>query len=231
MKLHEVLSHPLFGVVVTITAYVLSLMVQKRLRWLHPLFLTSAVLVAFLLLAGIPYEEYRVGGDIIAFFLGPATVALGVPLYKHARRIRRNLWAVLGGITAGSVAGMASSVWFVWWLGGTREIMLSLIPKSVTSPISMDISAQLGGYPGLTASVTVLSGLLGSMFGPELLRRAGIDREVPLGTAVGTAAHGIGTARVLTENELTGSISGFSMAVAGIAVSVLSVPILLWGHP
>jgi predicted murein hydrolase (TIGR00659 family) len=221
----DVLYNPLFGVTLTLVAYVVSLAVHGRRRHVHPLFLSSALLVALLALSGIPYDAYKVGGDLIAFFLGPATIALGVPLYKNAKNIRRHLPAIVSGVTAGSVVSIAGAGAMAWAMGGTREIVLSMLPKSVTSPVAIEISRQLGGLPELSATVTVLAGLLGSMIGPEFLRLCGIRGGIPLGTAIGTAAHGIGTARLIRESEPLGGVSGFAMGLAAIVTSVLMIPL------
>lgn len=209
-------------------AYLIALKLHQRWKWLHPLFVTSGGLVALLLLARIPYEAYSIGGEWIEFLLGPATVALGVPLYKQASRIKDRLASILCGITAGSLSAMASAALLVWLLGGTRELIVTMIPKSATTPISMEIIRQLGGMPELGAVLTVLTGLLGSMIGPELLKLTGVREDIPVGVAIGTSSHGIGTARVLRESELTGSVSGFAMAMTGIITSICAIPIYLW---
>ncbi len=229
-ELSELLYHPLFGVTVTVAAYAVANRIHRKRKWLHPLFLTSGGLIVTLLLLRIPYEAYKAGGDLIVFFLGPATVALGVPLYKQAHRIRNHMLAVVSGITAGSVSGMLSAGILVYTLGGTREILLSMLPKSVTSPIAIEIARELGGVPELAGVFAVLTGLLGSMIGPEVLRAVGIRGDIPLGTAVGTASHGIGTARIIRESELQGSFSGFAMGLAGIITSILAIPLYWWLH-
>lgn len=224
----ELVGQPLFGVAITVLFYVAALSLQKRWQWLHPLFLTAGGLIVFLLAANISYEDYRVGGDVIAFFLGPATVALGVPLYKQAAKIRRNLAAILAGVTVGAVSGLLSAGILVTLLHGGRELLLSMLPKSATTPISIEIVRQLGGIPELGAVLTVLTGLLGSMFGPEILRLCGIRGDVPIGIAIGTASHGIGTARVLRDSELQGSMSGLAMGLNGVATSLLVIPLYWW---
>jgi predicted murein hydrolase (TIGR00659 family) len=187
----------------------------------------------FLLLgvSGIPYDSYRVGGDLLVFILGPATVALGVPLYKYSGVIIRRLKGVLAGIVAGSLCGMASSFIFVRLAGSDRELLMTLLPKSVTSPISMEIARMLGGIPELAAVLTVLTGLIGSMFGPLFLRLTGIKDDLAIGTAMGTAAHGIGTSRIIRESELQGSAGGFAMGAAGLISTFAAMPIYYWLQP
>jgi predicted murein hydrolase (TIGR00659 family) len=221
-------GEPAFGIALTIGAYALALRLNRRWKWLHPLFATTGALIVFLLLAHIPYDQYRQGGDVITLFLGPTTVALAVPLYKAVRTMRRHLRAVALGVLAGSVTGMAASALVVWLLGGTRELMLSMLPKSVTSAIAIDIARQLGGNPQLSGVFTVLTGLIGSMFGPAVLKLLRIDSDLAIGAAVGTAAHGIGTGRLARESEAQAGVSGLAMSLAGVAASVLSVPLYVW---
>lgn len=228
LNLNDIVQSPIFGVSITVLAYAASQILHKKWKWLHPLFLTSGGLIMFLLVCDIPYEDYKIGGDLIIFFLGPATVALGVPLYKQAQKIKRGLIAIVAGMTTGSISSLVSAGFLVWLLDGSRELMLSMMPKSVTAPVSIEIVRQLGGIPELGAVLTVLTGLLGSMFGPELLKAFGIRRDIPIGAAIGTAAHGIGTARVLRESELQGSVSGFCMGLNAIITSLLVIPLYWW---
>ncbi|WP_282935466.1 LrgB family protein [Paenibacillus sp. RC67] len=230
MTLDEFARQPLFGIALSLICYTIALTLNRRRAWLHPLFLSSGLIIMFLLLAQIPYEAYQQGGDMLVFFLGPATVALGIPLYKNALRIRKHLRSILGGITAGTVSALLLSAGFVWSLGGSKEMMLTMMPKSVTSPIALEISRQAGGIPELTAVLTVLTGLIGSMFGPYLLRKCGVRDDISIGTAMGTAAHGIGTARIIRDSELQGSISGFAMGIAAIITSILFIPLYAWLH-
>lgn len=229
--LREAVRQPLFGVAVTVIAYVIALKLNSRWRWLHPLFVCAGGLMAMLLALHIPYESYRVGGDMIAFLLGPATVALGVPLYKERARIRRYAAAITASVTIGSFSAIASAGFLVWLLGGTRELLVTMMPKSATSAISIEIVRQAGGIPELGAVFTVLTGLLGSMLGPALLRLAGIRRDLPLGLAIGTSAHGIGTARLVRESETQGAMGGLAMAIAGIVTALAFMPLYGWLHP
>lgn len=218
-------NDPLFGVTATVAAYVVAQRLHARFSWLHPLFVCSALLIVLLLASGIPYESYRIGGDLLVFCLGPATVALGVPMYKHAVRLKRQMRAIVAGVVAGCLCGMTSSAFFVWIAGGTKELWVTALPKSTSSPISIEIVRQLGGIPELGAVLTVLTGLVGSMIGPEFLRLVGVRDDIALGAAIGTGSHGIGTARILRESELQGSAGGLAMGLAGIVTSVLAIPL------
>jgi predicted murein hydrolase (TIGR00659 family) len=222
------LSQPLFGVALSVAFYAAGLLANKRLPWLHPLFLSAGGIILLLAAAGIPYQDYAAGGDMLTFMLGPATVALGVPLYKNRARIRAQLAAVLGGVTVGAVTAIVSTGLIVWGLGGTREMILTAMPKSVSSPIALELARLTGGSPEISAALTVLTGLVGSMAGRLVLRLFGIRGDLPLGIAVGTAAHGIGTAKLLRGSEIQGSYSGLAMALNGIVTGVLYIPIVWW---
>ncbi len=226
----EWLYHPLFGIAVSVIAYATAQSLHRKWNRLHPLFLCAGGVMLVLLILRIPYEAYRAGGDIITLMLGPATVALGVPLYKNFGLIRKHLAGILTSVMAGSVVGLASAAALVGLLGGSREILASMMPKSVSSPIAIEISRHLGGIPELSAVLTVLTGLLGSMFGKAILSWFGLKDDISVGIAIGTAAHGIGTARLIRDSELQGSLSGFAMGLAGILNSILFIPVYLWLH-
>lgn len=220
-------AHPLFGVTVTVVFYGTAQAFSRRLTWLHPLFFTSSCLILLLQLGHIPYRDYQVGGDLLTFLLGPATVALAVPLYKHGPLLKRHLGAILCGVFLGCLGGILSAGLSTWMLGAPPEVIVSMLPKSVTSAISIEIMKQMGQRPELAAVFTVLTGLFGSMVGPTLLRLIGIRDDLSIGIAVGTAAHGIGTARVIRDSDAQGSASAFAMSLAGVITSLLFIPI---GH-
>jgi predicted murein hydrolase (TIGR00659 family) len=228
MSTNDWLTHPVFGIAISVLAYTGAQLVHQRFRRLHPLFLCAGFIIIILLCFHIPYESYKVGGDILTLLLGPATVALGVPLYKNAGLIKKHITGILTAVVIGSVAGITSAAAIVGLLGGSHEIMLSMMPKSVSSPIAIEISRQLGGLPELTAVLTVLTGLFGSMFGKSILRWFGMKDGVSIGIAIGTAAHGIGTAKLLKDSEIQGSMGGFAMGLAGIVTSLLFIPIYVW---
>jgi predicted murein hydrolase (TIGR00659 family) len=219
---------PLFGVAVTVIAYAISSAVHQRFRWMPTLLLTCGSLIALLLICHIDYDSYNVGGKIVSFFLGPATISLGVPFYKHAKSIRAHSAAVVTAVAAGSVTGIVSAGLLVMLMHGSPILLRSMVPKSVTTPISIELAKQLGGVPQLTAVFTVLAGLLGSVIGPQLLRQAGVRGNIAIGLAMGTSSHGIGTARILRDSEFQGGASGLAMALAGIITSLLIIPLQWW---
>jgi predicted murein hydrolase (TIGR00659 family) len=219
-----VTQSPLFGLSVTVGFYAIALMIRGRCRWAHPILLTCAGTLLAIWAFGAEIKAYRAGGDLITMALGPATVALAVPLYKHAERIRAALRPVLAGVLVGSLTGVASGAAFVLVVGGSSQIMLSMMPKSVTTPISMEISRLIGGWPELTAAMTVLTGLAGSIVGPMFLRVCGVRHPAAVGVAMGAATHGIGTARMLEDDPVQGSFSAVAMGLCGMLTTMLAIP-------
>ena len=224
----EWISKLLFGFSVTISLYLIANYLHQRWRALHPLALTSLSLIAILLITDIPYDDYAVGGNLISFFLGPATVALAAPLYRRRKDIRQRLWGILGSISIGSAVGIMMSALLIMLFHGSHELLLATLPKSATAAISYELAELVGGPGELAAVLTVLTGLTGSMLGPPLLRLLRLDATLPLGIAIGTAAHGIGTSRLLRDSEEAGAYSGLAMGLTGIIVSLLMVPVYFW---
>ncbi|WP_051541372.1 LrgB family protein [Caldalkalibacillus mannanilyticus] len=219
----SLVQSPLFGVALTVGLYVICLFFYQKLRWLHPVVFTSLFVLFILVVADIPYENYQLGGDLIFFFLGPATVALAVPLYKNYLLIREHFWSILIGILAGCLTGMFSAYLIVWLLGGSREMFLALASKTVTTPIAVEMVQGWGGAPQLIGVLTVLTGIIGSVCGPKLLKLCGISDDIAYATAIGTSAHGIGTARLLLDSERRGGVSGFAMGLTGIVMPLFMV--------
>lgn len=227
--MNEWTASPLFGIALTVGAYVLvDFIRQKWWRWLHPLLVSSVVLIMVLQISGISYEAYEEGGRVVSFFLGPATIALGTVIYKNWPRVKRKAVAIMTGMTFGSLLGIGSTAFFLWLFDASHEVMLSMLPKSVTSPVSIEIVSALGGIPPLGAVFTVLAGLLGSVVGPALTRLTGIRSDVSIGTAMGTTAHGIGTARLLLDSESQGAVSGFAMGMSAMLTPIFFIPIYWW---
>lgn len=226
--MRELAYQPLFGLAVSVMFYACGLGLSRRFPKVHPLFTSSIGIIVLLLLLRVPYEAYQVGADWLTVVLGPATVALGVPLYKHWKRLRRELPAVLVGVTVGSFTGICATGLIVWATGGSKELIVTMLPKSVSSPIAIELSRLVGGNPAFSAVLTVLTGLLGSMFGRAFLLRIGIRGKIPLGIAIGVSAHGIGTAKLIREHEEEGSYGALAMGIAGIVTGLLFVPLVLW---
>lgn len=219
---------PLLGLVATLLAWQAAVAISRGLRdhpLANPMLLAIALLVVGLLATGTPYAAYFTGGQFIQFLLGPATVALAVPMHANLRRIRRSAHAILPAMLAGSVAAAVSAMLIAKSLGGSREIVLSLAAKSVTTPIAMGISEQIGGQPSLTAVFVLLTGMTGiALIGPvmRLLRVTGWAAQ---GLAAGTAAHGLATSRMVLLNETAGAFGGLAIGLNGIATALIVPPL------
>ncbi|PLX85551.1 MAG: CidB/LrgB family autolysis modulator [Desulfuromonas sp.] len=224
----DFLQTPLFGIVLTIGAFALAQWLYQRTRmvFLNPVLVAIVAVILLLSAADIPYSSYAHGGDIILFLLGPSVVALAVPLYQRRQDIARRKNVILIGIFFGALASIVSACGIGWLLGGSPDVVLALSPKSVTTPIAISIIENLGGVVPLTAATVVLTGCLGGVCGPEFCRLIGVRSPVAVGLAVGTAAHGIGTARMMEIDRLSGAVAGLAIGLNGLFTTFL-LPLLM----
>jgi predicted murein hydrolase (TIGR00659 family) len=213
------------GPIVTVAIYFGFRRVHRGSIVTLPVLMTSVIVVLLLVLPGGDLKGYERGTMPLRFLLGPATLALAVPLARQRRLIMRHLRALVA-VPIGAVLGAVSAVALCRALHLSRALTATLAPKSVTAPIAMPISERAGGIPELTAAIVILVGVLGMAVGPWLLDRFGVRKPIARGLALGTSAHGVGTAKALEEGEETGAASGIAMVVSGI-VTALVVPILL----
>lgn len=219
-----VLDSPLYGITLTLAVYWLAVQLWRR-TGRHPTL--NPVLVAMLLGAvavwalGTPYEQFLSGGQYIGFLLGPATVALGLPVYRQRHTIARAAPMVVVSLLVGCVAAIASGYWITRWLGGTHAMALSMAPKSATTPISIALAQQVGGIPPLTAIFTIVAGVVGAVLGPWFLTLLRVRDPRARGLAMGLSSHGVGTSRALELDETPGAFSGLAMALNGLATSLL----------
>lgn len=217
-------ASPLFHLTLTLCAF-------QAANWLFEragrTALLNPVLVAVLLIVGVltvtdtDYATYFDGAQFVHFLLGPATVALAIPLYRQWHYVRSSALAIVVSLGCGSLAAAGSAVATVWLAGGTAELMATIAPKSVTAPVAMAISQQLGGLPSLTAVLVIVSGIFGAMFGPWIMTLCGVTDWRARGLAMGTSSHGIGTARALSVNETAGAFSGLAMGLNALATALL----------
>jgi len=222
-------ASPLLHLTATLVAYQLGGSIYAKTGnnpLFNPVLIAVAVLVLLLSATGTSYQDYFAGAQFVHFLLGPATVALAIPLYRQFDKVRRSAIAILVSVMTGSLTSIISAIGIGYLLDGSRDALVSLAPKSVTTPVAMGITEQLGGLPSLTAVLVILTGILGAMLGPLLLDRLGVSEPAARGIAIGTASHGIGTARALQLNEITGAFAGLAMGLNAIATAVL-LP-LLW---
>ncbi len=217
-------ASPLVGLTITLIAYSLGYrlyLYANRNPLLNPVVTAIAALIAFLQISGVSYATYFEGAQFVHFLLGPATVALAVPLYQQCAKIKKRLLPLVITLVVGAIVGAGSSVGIAWMLGASLEMQMSLAPKSVTTPVAMGISEQIGGLPSLTAVLVVATGIIGAVTGTTLFRLMRIKDDAVKGVAMGIAAHGIGTARAFQENKEMGAFSGLAMALSAFTSAVM----------
>lgn len=222
--MNEFLSQlPLFGLVLTLGAYQIGLLCQKKWKSpiCNPLLISVALVVAVLLLTGFSVEQYQVDMKIFSWLITPATVALAVPLYEQLQKLKKNLPAILTGVAAGAVTALASVFALCAVFALDREITVSLLPKSITTAIGMAISGENGGIEALTSLVIAFTGIVGCVTGPVLCKLLKLDHPIAQGVAFGTTAHVIGTAKASELGSIQGAVSSLSLATAGVLTAIL----------
>ncbi|HDZ75029.1 MAG TPA: LrgB family protein [Aurantimonas coralicida] len=222
-------ASPLLSLTMTLIAYQAASFVYRKAgstALLNPVLITVILVVAVLTLTGTSYQTYFEGAQFIHFLLGPATVALAIPLYRQFDKVRQSAAAIAASLLTGSLTAIVSAVGLGLLLRADPISLIALAPKSATAPVAMGIAEKLGGLPSLTAVLVIATGILGAALGPVLLDRLGIRDEAARGFALGTASHGIGTARALQESEVAGAFSGLAMGLNALATAIL-LP-LIW---
>lgn len=217
-----VIHHPLFGVGITLAAYQLALAAYEKTRWvfLQPVLVSMLAVIGVLLFCGLSYAEYQSSAQLLIILLGPATVALAVPLFVNLRRIRQLFWPIMLTLLIGGVFATLLGVLLAWLFGAEQMILMTIAPKSVTSPIAMLVAEQIGGVAALAAVFVLITGVLGGMCGPELLRLIGVRHPAAVGMALGMTAHAVGTARALQEDEESGAFAALAMSLMGMSTAV-----------
>ena len=210
-------TSPFFGITLSIIAYSIGCFINRktRLALLNPLLISYILIIPSLLLFDIPLEWYDEGGDIINMFLSPATAVLAITIYRQRDILRKHIAAVL----AGSLAGSASSILIVF----VDTIMASLLPKSITTPMAIAVSESLGGIQAITVLSVIVTGILGSIIGPVMIRLFRIRSEIAQGMAMGAASHAVGTSKAIELGEIQGALSSIALVMSGIITVVLSL--------
>jgi predicted murein hydrolase (TIGR00659 family) len=220
---------PLFFVLLTLIAYRTGREVRDRTgghALAQPVLIAVVLVGGVISLLGVEYDDYRAGTEMIAFWLGPATVALAVPLHRQAHRLRGFVLPMLVAVPLGAAVSVATGVVVVHALGGGEELARTVAPKATTTPVAIALADTVGGLPPLTAVLAILVGILGAVAGPAVLTLVRVRDERARGLALGAVSHGIGTSRALLEDETEGAFAGLSMGLTALATSIL-LPLLL----
>lgn len=223
---------PLFGLTLTLVVYVLASAVYARCGhapWANPVLWSVVVLAGVLTAAQVPYPSYFSGAQFIHFLLGPAVVALGWPMWQRRAMLWKQGWRLLGASILGGAAASVSAVGLAWWMGLPTELLLSLLPKSLTAPVAMGVAERVGGVPALAAVISVLTGMVGALTAKYVFDLIRVPRTAHgwavRGYALGTAAHGIGAARALQVNADAGAFAGVALGMQVILASLI-IPLI-----
>ncbi len=212
-----------WGTALTLAAFALGTFLHRKTKaaWCNPLLWGSIFVIIVLSVLKIPYPDYKASASVLSYLLFPATVSLAVPLYEQWELLKKNVLAILAGIAAGVVTSLGSILLLAWLFRLDGACTVSLLPKSVTTAIGVDVSTELGGIPALTTAVIILTGITGNLLAVSLCRLLGITNPIARGIAIGTSSHAIGTSKALEIGQIEGAMSSLSIAVAGILTAIL----------
>jgi len=226
--MYNVFNTEIFGVIITILFFNIGIYIQKKTKnpIFNPLLIAILGIILFLSITNIPYESYKLGGDIINLFLGPVTIVLAVPLYKQFDLFKKYLVEILIGITCGVIVSFISIKLVGYFTNADINIINSLLPKSITTPMGISLTRMLNGIEAITVVSIILTGILGAIIAPIVFKIGRINHPVAKGIALGTSAHALGTAKALQMGEVEGAMSGLSIGVCGI-ITVVLIPIII----
>lgn len=226
--LHELTSSPLFGLILSITVFLLARKLAERLKLaiFNPLIVSIIIVIAILKVTGITYEDYYEGGKILNMLIAPATVALAIPLYRSIHLLKHHAKSIMAGIFTGTLISMLTTGALAVVLKYNKDLVASLMPKSVTTAIAIDISKQLGGISTVTIIAVIITGIAGAIMAPAVLNVFKVEEPVAQGVALGTSAHAIGTVKALELGTVEGAMSGLAIGVTGV-VTVFIAPFML----
>lgn len=218
-----VMHNPMFAISITLLCYQLALSAYQRTRWpfLQPVLVGTALVIGILLLSGLEVTEYLRYTNAFTLLLGPVIVALAVPLYLNLRHIRRLLKPIMQTLLISGALATVLGSGLAWLFGANHEMQTTLLAKSVTSPVSILLAGEVGGIPALAAIFSIITGIIGAILGPDLLRLAGITHPAARGMAYGLTSHAVGTAHAIQEGEQCGAFSALAMSLMGLLSAVL----------
>ncbi|MEG0817524.1 LrgB family protein [Cetobacterium sp.] len=219
---------PLVSILISLVAYQIGVYIYKKTKitLLNPLLLAIILVISILVTFSIPLNEYNKGTEIITFFLAPATVVLAVPLYNQIETLKKNIVPILFGITIGSASAILSVIFLSKLVNLEKEVLISILPKSITTAIGIEITKALNADTALTIVAIVSTGIVGAAIGPAICKWSKINNSIAKGVAIGTASHAVGTSKAIEIGEVEGAMSGLAIGIAGI-ITVFLIPILI----
>lgn len=217
-----------FGIILSFAAYEIGKWINSKVKnpIANPLLIAILLIIGFLTVTGIPYDQYKKGGDIIAFFIAPATVAMILDLYANLDSLKANLLPIFVGVLLGSIFSVTMALLLSKAFGFDKEIITSMVPQSITTAIAISLTSEYNGIVALTAMVVVFRGVVGAAMAPAIMKICKIEDPVAQGVAIGTAAHAVGTSQARQMGKIQGAMSGLSIAVAGI-ITVFLIPVAM----
>lgn len=227
--LNAIYENPLFGIIVSLLAYEVAVWIYNKSNkfvLLNPLLVSVAMVIAFLLVLDIPYDTYNIGGKFLTMFISPITIVLAVPLYLQISALKDNAVIILVSIFMGAVASVVGICVYQKFFPMETAVFASLIPKSITTAIAVEVSEQFGGITGITVVAVAFTGLFGAIFSPVMAKIFCIKNDIAKGLAIGTSSHVLGTTKAVEMGEKVGAMSSLSIAIAGI-VTVFVAPFIV----
>jgi len=221
----EIFASPFFGIALCILTFEIGVWIEARTKIAvaNPLLIAVILCIAVIEVFSIPLASFNVGGEVITVFLGPATAVLALAVYLQLARLKKYFVPVLAGTIVGSVVSVTSAYFLCQWLGLDMALTKSMVVKSVTTPFAMAISQNIGGIPSVSVAAVVLTGILGAVFAPLLIKLFHVTHPIAQGVAIGTSSHAVGTSKAIVLGEVQGAMSGVSIGLAGVVTVILSL--------
>lgn len=225
----SILNTPLFGLILTILAFEIGLYIFKKVKLpiFNPLLLGIIITMSVISFFDIPLEYFRKGGDYITFLLAPATISLALPLYRQLDKLKQNFFPIVIGSVVGAITAILSTIFLGKLLGIDKMLLVSFMPKSITTPIGIELSKLLGGVPAITIFAILVTGVAGNVFAPVVCKYFKIKHPVAKGIGIGISSHAVGTSKALEMGEIEGAMSALSIVIAGIITFIIA-PIFIF---
>lgn len=224
-----ILNTPFFGIILTIASFNLGLFIFKKFKFpiLNPLLIGTIIIIFVIEFFNIPLEYYKKGGDMITFFLAPATIALSLPLHRQTNKLKTHFIPIIIGVVVGSITAIVSVIIIGKFLGINDLIIRSFVPKSITTPLGIELSEVLGGIPAITIFAIIITGITGNIIAPTICNIFNIKHPIAKGLGIGISSHAVGTARAIEMGEIEGAMSALSIVITGI-ITFIVAPFLIF---
>lgn len=223
--MEQLISNPLFSILLCILAYKGATLIQQKtkLAIANPLLIAIVLIIGFLLLFDIDFDQFMIGGNFIGMLVGPATAALALSIYRQVKQLKEYFIPIIVGTLVGSITSVGSVILLCKLMNVDTAMMASLIPKSVTTAIAMDISASMNGIVPITIISVLITGIVGAVFAPMLIKVFKINNPVVRGIAIGASSHALGTSKAVEIGEVEGAMSGIALALSGIFTVIIAL--------